>query len=165
MFMIIGRLSGNYLYKMLRILPEWIATVFKIGNLPIAPGTWGSLVGVGIWATIFQKFSLNVQLLLIILIFFLGVWTSTVIVKNEEESDPSRIVIDEMVGQWIALLGLPLSLPIVFAGFVLFRIFDILKPPPVRQCEKWPRGWGVMGDDIAAGMLTFCCLTLYRIWG
>jgi phosphatidylglycerophosphatase A len=72
--------------------------------------------------------------------------------EGHEVADPSIVVIDEIVGVWIALLHLPKTSLIVVAAFVAFRVFDIIKPPPARQLERVPRGWGIMLDDVVAGI-------------
>jgi phosphatidylglycerophosphatase A len=71
------------------------------------------------------------------------------------------VVIDELAGQWLALIGLPHSIGFAIASFIIFRILDIAKPFPINQLEKLPQGWGVMLDDIAAGLITFGLINLY----
>jgi len=145
------------------LLAEWISTFFKIGKLPIFPGTWGSIAAVLIWFFIFPLFPAFIHIIIIVVVFFTGAAAANLLVKNKRDQDPSKIVIDEVVGQWIALFGLPFSLPYAAAGFILFRVFDILKPPLVREHEKWPGGWGIMADDVAAGVLSFVILYAYRL--
>lgn len=77
--------------------------------------------------------------------------------------DPSRVVVDEVVGFWIALFAVPKSLALVAIGFVLFRVFDIWKPFPIRKIETLPQGWGIMADDILAGIYTNVLLRLVLI--
>jgi phosphatidylglycerophosphatase A len=99
--------------------------------------------------------------LIILIVSIVGVITSNVIIKSTGKNDPSEVVIDELAGQWLALIGLPHSFGFAIASFVIFRILDIAKPIPIRQLEQFPRGWGVMLDDIAAGILTFGILQIY----
>ena len=140
---------------MLRVeLSEWLATCFKIGHLPIAPGTWGSLAAVIGWWLWLQYLDPLVFIVLIITIFTIGVFATNIIIDHTGEKDPSRIVIDEVAGQWLGLLMLPDGALYIAGAFILFRFLDILKPWPIRQLEQLPKGWGVMLDDMLAGLLT-----------
>ena len=140
---------------MLRVeLSEWLATCFKIGHLPIAPGTWGSLAAVIGWWLWLQYLDPLVFIVLIITIFIIGVFATNIIIDHTGEKDPSRIVIDEVAGQWLGLLVLPDGVLYIAAAFILFRLLDIIKPWPIWQLEKFPKGWGVMLDDMLAGSLT-----------
>ena len=140
---------------MLRVeLSEWLATCFKIGHLPIAPGTWGSLAAVIGWWLWLQYHDPLVIILLIITIFTIGVFATNIIIDHTGEKDPSRVVIDEVAGQWLGLLMLPDGTLYIVGAFILFRFLDILKPWPIRQLEQFPKGWGVMLDDMLAGLLT-----------
>ena len=140
---------------MLRVeLSEWLATCFKIGHLPIAPGTWGSLAAVIGWWLWLQYLDPLVFIVLIITIFIIGVFATNIIINHTGEKDPSRVVIDEVAGQWVGLLMLPDGALYIAGAFILFRFLDILKPWPIRQLEQFPKGWGVMLDDMLAGLLT-----------
>ena len=140
---------------MLRVeLSEWLATCFKIGHLPIAPGTWGSLVAIIGWWLWLQYLDPLVFIVLIIAIFAIGVLTTNTIIAHTGEKDPSRVIIDEVAGQWLGLLILPDGMLYIVGAFVLFRFLDIFKPWPIRQMEQFPKGWGVMLDDTLAGLLT-----------
>ena len=140
---------------MLRVeLSEWLATCFKIGHLPIAPGTWGSLAAIIGWWLWLQYFDPLVFIILIITIFTIGVFAINIIIDHTGEKDPSRVVIDEVSGQWLGLLMLPDCTLYIAGAFFLFRFLDILKPWPIRQLEQFPKGWGVMLDDMLAGLLT-----------
>jgi len=135
-------------------LSEWLATCFKIGHLPIAPGTWGSLVAIIGWWLWLQYLDPLVFIVLIIAIFAIGVFTTNTIIAHTGEKDPSSVIIDEVVGQWLGLLILPDGMLYIVGAFVLFRFLDIFKPWPIRQMEQFPKGWGVMLDDTLAGLLT-----------
>ena len=140
---------------MLRVeLSEWLATCFKIGHLPIAPGTWGSLAAIIGWWLWLQYLDPLVFIVLIIAIFAIGVFTTNTIIAHTGEKDPSRVIIDEVAGQWLGLLILPDGMLYIVGAFVLFRFLDIIKPWPIRQMEQFPKGWGVMLDDTLAGLLT-----------
>lgn len=101
-------------------------------------------------------------LLLIIPFFFLGVQSANRL-EAVWGSDPSRIVIDEMVGVWIAMLGVPFSITNLALAFVLFRIFDIWKPLGIRKMEDFKSGWGVMMDDVLAGIYALILLHGYLL--
>ena len=140
---------------MLRVeLSEWLATCFKIGHLPIAPGTWGSLTAIIGWWLWLQYLDPLVFIVLIIVIFTIGVFATNTIIDHTGEKDPSRVIIDEVAGQWLGLLILPDGMLYIAGAFVLFRFLDIFKPWPIRQMEQFPKGWGVMLDDTLAGLLT-----------
>ncbi len=156
----------------------WIATGFGLGYLPVAPGTWGSLGGVALaWGTpwillwslsavasLFVDTSqVGVQVFIVqievgVIVGLIGVWAARKAATFFGKSDPQQVVIDEMSGQQITFLPLgALSFAgggwkYVVLGFVLFRVFDIVKPWPARAAEKWPGGWGIMADDWFAGM-------------
>ena len=140
---------------MLRVeLSEWLATCFKIGHLPIAPGTWGSLAAIIGWWLWLQYLDPLVFIVLIIVIFTIGVFATNTIIDHTGEKDPSRVIIDEVAGQWLGLLILPDGMLYIAGAFVLFRFLDIFKPWPIRQMEQFPKGWGVMLDATLAGLLT-----------
>jgi phosphatidylglycerophosphatase A len=137
-------------------IPEHIATLFGLGMLSPAPGTVGSLAAlpVGIW--IAWAGGTQALLLSALLIIVLGIWVSGVFAMRFADDDPSECIIDEVAGQWIALLPLaifhhPLSWRAILAAFLLFRLFDIVKPWPISRVERWPGGLGIMADDVLAG--------------
>ena len=122
--------------------------------MPIAPGTWGSLVAIIGWWLWLQYLDPLVFIVLIIAIFAIGVFTTNTIIAHTGEKDPSSVIIDEVAGQWLGLLILPDGMLYIVGAFVLFRFLDIFKPWPIRQMEQFPKGWGVMLDDTLAGLLT-----------
>ncbi len=131
-------------------ITKCIATVFFSGYSPVAPGTAGSIVAL-IPLIIFPGMSTVTLALITISGFSIGVWAS----KQFERvygDDPQIVVIDETVGMWVTMLFVPVTWFTMTAGFILFRIFDIIKPPPARQLEAIPNGWGIMLDDVAAGV-------------
>jgi len=137
-----------------------IATGMGSGYSPFAPGTAGSLFAL----LIFLVLPLNnyYWLAICIPVFFIGVWAAK-IVEEKHGNDPGIIVIDEFVGQWISLLFLPRTLLIYIAAFLLFRMFDIYKPFPANDSQKLSHGWGVMIDDVIAGVYTNLVLQIV-IW-
>jgi phosphatidylglycerophosphatase A len=129
-----------------------IITFFFVGYFPIAPGTIASLAA---FALYFPLLALNqwiVYLASAIVVTLVGAWASG---RAEEISgiiDPSFVVIDEVAGQLITLFLLPFSWKVLVAGFVLFRLFDVIKPFPARRLEKMHGGWGIMMDDVLVGV-------------
>ena len=144
-----------------RVAAEWIGTVFYIGKLPLAPGTWASIFAVLCWYFLFQSVNHFVLPAVSIFLFLIGGIASDTIVKHSKEHDPSRIVIDEWVGQWVALSMMPVNIRTGIVAFVAFRIFDIIKPGPVRKMEKIPGGWGIMADDVMAGIMAYFVVLIF----
>lgn len=139
------------------ILPRLIATSFGVGFLPLAPGTWGALMGVLLWLPLYLYASAAVAfwvtLIATVLLTIAGIWASNV-AERYWGHDPVVACVDETVGQWLALLAVVPGAPwwqIVLA-FVLFRFFDIFKPLGIRATEKLPKGYGMMADDLVAGL-------------
>ncbi|MBU0529307.1 phosphatidylglycerophosphatase A [bacterium] len=145
-------------------LANWFSTVFKIGYLPIAPGTWGSLAALVLWFLIIESTSTITFIVSIVIIFILGVYTSNITESILKKKDPSVIVIDEWVGQWIALLFLPKSLLWGLVAFLFFRLFDIWKPYPIKNLDDMTGGWGIMLDDVLAGIYALVAISLLRAW-
>ena len=144
-----------------RLAAEWIGTVFYIGKLPLAPGTWASIFAVLCWYFLFQSVNPFALPAISLFLFVIGGIASDTIVKHSKERDPSRIVIDEWVGQWVALSMMPVNIRTGVVAFVAFRIFDIIKPGPVRKMEKIPGGWGVMADDVMAGIMAYFVVLIF----
>jgi phosphatidylglycerophosphatase A len=134
-----------------------IATGVGAGFAPLAPGTVGALEGVGVFlliATLSPQWRIPIFMAANLLVFVVGVWASGRVCDLLSSKDPSRIVIDEISGQMIALVPAALnpSTAAVVAAFLLFRAFDILKPYPIRKLEALSKGFGVMCDDALAGV-------------
>ena len=129
-----------------------LATLGPVGRLRPAPGSWGSLAAVLIAAALVQPGGWALEAATLV-ICVLGVRAADIYDRETGSKDASDIVIDEVAGQWIALLVVPLDWRWWLAAFVAFRLFDILKPGPVRLAENLPGGYGVMADDIVAGTL------------
>lgn len=148
-----------------------------VGYLPLAPGTWGSLVGIGVYAlvrgaamTLFfglgasRNFNLlhvyygviAIELFAILAISLAGTWAASRTEKLSGKKDPGKVVIDEVAGQFIALIPVPFVLGTAWwtaiLAFILFRFFDIVKPYPARKLESLEAGLGIMADDIVAGV-------------
>jgi phosphatidylglycerophosphatase A len=147
-----------------------IATVFGIGRLKPGPGTWASVAAVLLWAVAARAVRLAPHALLAALLagiagaLVLGIPAATIAACESGIVDPGFVVIDEVIGQWIALLFCPPDWAHALFALVLFRLFDILKPPPARQLERLPAGWGIVFDDVAAGLYALGIASLVRIW-
>ena len=142
-------------------IAEIIGTVFYIGKLPIAPGTFGSLAAFLCWYFIKPGISDPLFLLITGGIFFLGIACSEIIVSSKNEKDPQYIVIDEWVGMWIGLYLVKHDFLWGIAAFFCFRVFDIFKPGPIGEMDKMEGGIGVMMDDVVAGIIT--CLLMQSL--
>ncbi len=132
-----------------------LASLGGVGYCPIAPATAASAVVAG--AYVFLPLDATVQVGVIIAAIFLGVWSAG-IAETVSGKDPSYVVMDEVAGMLIACFLLPKTPQHLFAAFVLFRVFDIGKWFPMKQLERLPGGWGIVADDLAAGLLTRLCL-------
>jgi len=130
-----------------------LASFLYTGFIPKAPGTWGSLAGLIIWWFIPIE-DVLFQITLILLVFLLGVFVSEYIIRETGEADPQFIVIDEVAGIWLSLLLIPREWHYFLIGFILFRIFDIAKPTVVDRAQRVRDGFGVMLDDMVAGIIT-----------
>jgi phosphatidylglycerophosphatase A len=131
----------------------FLATGFYIGNIPFAPGTFGSLIGLPLCFTL-AGMSLAPAVLFTLLFIFFAVYIADAAEKLLKRSDPGCIVIDEMAGMMVTLIGLPFNPITVMIGFIIFRILDILKPFPIRNLDRRiPGGLGVVADDVAAGII------------
>jgi phosphatidylglycerophosphatase A len=136
--------------------PAWlIATVFGCGLSPVAPGTAGSLAGaMSAWALIyFLKLPPFCLAILSLGLVPIGIWSADVTARMAGKKDPGMVVIDEVLGQWITLAGATrVNWKMYAIGFLLFRLFDVWKPPPARQFERLPGGQGIVADDLMAGL-------------
>lgn len=128
-----------------------LATWFGIGLIPLAPGTWASLAALPFAWAIRSLWGAPSLALAVALIFAVGCWAAAIVAKRSGIADPGAIVIDEIAGQWLVLLAAPLS-PLAWSlAFLLFRLFDIWKPWPVRWIDHHVKGGlGIMLDDVAA---------------
>jgi phosphatidylglycerophosphatase A len=139
-----------------------LATWFGCGYSPVAPGTAGSLAALAIGILLHDSLALTGWhfLALAALLFAPATWAATITAEVKKLKDPQIVVVDEVLGQWIALAGArTLNWKSYLAAFALFRLFDIWKPPPVRQLEALPGGLGINLDDVMAG--TYAALVLF----
>ncbi len=147
-------------------------TTFGVGYIPIAPGTWGSAVGVLIYFALRQietelffrwsNWFFAVNGLILLLFCLVGIWASTEAVRLFSKKDPQKVIVDEIMGQLITFCFVPfaISWKLVLAGFLLFRLFDIWKPYPIRTLEVLPNGLGICADDILGGVYAGICLAI-----
>ena len=136
---------------MRQALAKILGSAFGLGYAPFAPGTVGSAGAALAYFFIPALHNPLVLMPLILATTALGVWASSVM-EEEYGEDPSQAVIDEVAGQWLALAFLPATPFVVLQGFIFFRLFDILKPGPVDSLQNLPGGWGIMADDVLAGI-------------
>ncbi|MGA3135096.1 MAG: phosphatidylglycerophosphatase A [Terracidiphilus sp.] len=147
-----------------------VATFFGAGFGKPGPGTWGSVAAVLLWAAyawLAHPAPLTHTLTLVLAIalaLLFGIPASTIVARESGLHDPQFVVIDEVIGQWITLLFSPFDWRHALIALVLFRLFDITKPFPVRQLEKLPAGWGIVLDDVGAGLYALGVASLLRIW-
>jgi phosphatidylglycerophosphatase A len=152
--------------------PLWatlVATFFEIGRLQPGPGTWGSTAAVLLWAAVAYGLAPSlrtpVAIAVATLVTLIGIPAATAVSRAAAVKDPQFVVIDEVAGQLIALIATPLAWKSFLVGFILFRAFDIVKPPPVRQLEKLPEGLGIVLDDVAAGIYALVVMQLLLHFG
>lgn len=147
-----------------------VGTFFGAGLLKPGPGTYGSIAAVLLWfgaahvlhpAPVALAIGTAVAALLATLI---GIPAATIVADESGREDPGHVVIDEVAGQWIALIAIPADWRHAALSLLLFRVFDILKPPPIRQLERLPGGTGIMLDDVAAGFFALLLAQLARFF-
>jgi phosphatidylglycerophosphatase A len=136
--------------RILRYLNRFIVTGFYSGYIPGAPGTYGSLLA----AIMVVYLPILTDISLIVVLFVTGEISAQLEEKYTGLKDEGKIVIDEMVGVFITFFGIALDPLNMIAGFLLFRFFDILKPSLIDKTQRLPGGWGVMTDDVAAGLVS-----------
>jgi phosphatidylglycerophosphatase A len=142
-----------------------IGTFFGIGYLQPGSGTWASAITIALWWAASKWLPLGslvpVSIAVSGLLTLIGIPPSTVVARESGIKDPGFVVIDEVAGQMIALIAVPVNWKYMLAGFILFRSFDILKPFPLRRLESLPGGTGIMMDDVGAGLYA---LALLQLW-
>jgi len=150
--------ATDFTRKTLERLALVVATGFGSGCLPVAPGTWGSLVGVA-WFLALWKLNLLVPGIVVGLA--ISVVTAGVGERHFARKDPPQVVVDELACFPLAMLGLPVTPVWIAAAFVLFRVFDVVKPQPAHWVQRWFGGWGITADDVVAALYT--CGVLHAI--
>jgi len=147
----------------------WLAgTFFGAGLLKPGPGTYGSAAALVLWLTAAQ--TLHPAHLPLYTAFaaiaatLIGIPAATIVARESGREDPGHVVIDEVAGQLFALIFCPPDWAHAILAFILFRLFDILKPPPIRQLERLPAGTGIMLDDVAAGLFALAVVQIIHLW-
>ncbi len=144
-----------------------VATFFGFGNLKPGPGTWGSAAVLALWITFAQMFHPAhlplLTLIAAILATLIGIPAATIVARESSRKDPSHVVIDEVAGQLIALIVCPPDWAHGILALILFRLFDIFKPWPIRRLEQLPEGTGIMLDDVAAGLFALAVFALIHL--
>jgi phosphatidylglycerophosphatase A len=142
-----------------RDAPRWatlVATFFGVGYLRPGPGSWGSAATVLLWWLVARWITHSWQpwaaALLALTAVLVGIPAATQVARASSRRDPQFVVIDEVAGQLITLIAAPTTWQSLLLGFILFRAFDIVKPPPLRQLERLPEGVGIVVDDVGAGL-------------
>jgi phosphatidylglycerophosphatase A len=142
-----------------------VATFVGIGRLHPGPGSWASASTVVLWAALAYALPASLRTPIVVaiavLVTLIGILASTRVARSSGLKDPQFVVIDEVAGQLVALIAVPLAWKTFLLGFILFRGFDIVKPPPVRQLERLPEGTGIVLDDVAAGL--YACGLLHLL--
>ncbi len=149
----------------------WVlGTWFGAGLLRPGPGTYGSCAAVVIWFGAIHLWhpSSTAQLwgtlAAAVLITLVGIPAATIVARESGREDPGHVVVDEVAGQWFALIGITADWKHALLGLLLFRLFDITKPPPVRQLERLHGGTGIMLDDVAAGLMALVVGRVLMVW-
>jgi phosphatidylglycerophosphatase A len=149
----------------------WVAgTFFGAGRLRPGPGTWGSAAAALLWLLAAMGLHLArgplawLTLAAAMGALVVGIPAATRVERESGREDPGYVVIDEVAGQWIALIHSRVNLSHLLAGFLFFRLFDIVKPWPARQLERLPGGWGIMLDDVAAGVYALLLMQALQHW-
>jgi phosphatidylglycerophosphatase A len=147
-----------------------VGTFFGAGLLKPGPGTYGSIAAVILWFLAAHLFPVSATTLAIgtiiaaIVVTLIGIPAATIVARESGREDPGHVVIDEVAGQLIALIAIPANWQHAALSLLLFRFFDILKPPPIRQLERLPEGTGIMLDDVAAGIFALIVAHLALIF-
>ncbi len=147
----------------MKLVSKIIATVFGIGYFPIAPGTLTSLIVVFLYKLFLHQLSWPTYVFIFFLLFFVGIFTSSKCVSESDKKDPRNIVIDEAAGQLLVLFRMSEDWLPLLLSFLIFRIFDIIKPIPIKRIENFPGGWGIMTDDLVAAIYAGVVVNLYLI--
>jgi len=147
----------------MKFFAKAFSTFFGAGFFPVAPGTFASLLTALLYKYLLDRWALTWFGALIVMVFLSGVATAGAYAKELGRKDPRPIVIDEVCGQLITYIFVPGLWVNVAVGFFLFRVFDVIKPYPIRKLENLPRGWGIMADDVLAGVYSAVLLQGYLL--
>ena len=157
-----GELDSHNSQSITGRTPLWattVATFFGVGHLHPGPGTWGSAATILLWwavsHVVHPQWQTAAAILLAVAAIAIGIPAATQVARRSGIKDPQFVVIDEVAGQLITLIAIPVSWQSLLLGFILFRGFDIVKPPHVRNLERLPEGYGIVIDDVGAGLYAF----------
>ena len=146
-----------------------VATFFGAGLIHPGPGSWGSAATILLWWLVSRLIGPNWQATaataFAVVSIVAGIPAATRVARAARLKDPQFVVIDEVAGQLVAMIAVPVSWKSLLLGFILFRGFDILKPPPVRQLEKLPEGFGIVLDDVGAGLYALAIMQMALHFG
>lgn len=152
--------------------PLWatlVATFLGAGRMKPGPGTWGSVATVIVWALVSSQIPSPSRtwatIAAVVVVTLVGIPAATLVARASGLKDPQFVVIDEVAGQLLTLVAVPLSWKTALAGLILFRAFDILKPPPIRLLERLPEGAGIVVDDLGAGLYALAVMHLLLHFG
>jgi len=152
--------------------PLWatlVATFFGTGRLKPGPGTWGSLATVLVWALASSQIPVAnrawATMIAAAAVTLIGIPAATLVARSSGLKDPQFVVIDEVAGQLVAVIAVPLAWKTFLAGLILFRVFDIWKPFPIRRLERLPEGTGIVVDDLGAGLYALAVMHLLLHFG
>ena len=137
---------------LLRRIGVFIATCAYVGYAPVAPGTFGSAIGLAVFYVVRRQRSITVEVAAIVVLAVVGLWSATEAEHHFGGIDPGPVVIDEVIGMLVTLAFIPVNLAGAIVAFVLFRLLDVVKPWPARRLEHLPGGFGVVLDDMMAGV-------------
>tara|TARA_A100000164_G_scaffold357784_1_gene368791 strand:+ start:402 stop:860 length:459 start_codon:yes stop_codon:yes gene_type:complete len=148
----------------MKIFSKYFSTLFGIGNIPIAPGTFGSIFAIVIWYIFINFLSIFYFFILFVLILSISFYITGIYLEKFKKKDPSEVIIDEFLGQSIPLLFVfNLDVFEVLVAFVSFRFFDICKIYPINRAEEIDGSYGVILDDVIAGIYALIVLMIYKI--
>jgi phosphatidylglycerophosphatase A len=152
--------------------PLWAtlaATFFGAGRLRPGPGTWGSVATVVVWGLASSQIAVATRtwatIFAVAVVTLIGIPAATIVARASSSKDPQFVVVDEVAGQLVALIAVPLAWKTLLAGLILFRVFDIWKPFPIRRLERLPEGTGIVVDDLAAGVYALIIMHLLLHFG
>lgn len=164
--------SGGVPMTSAPICPSWArltATFVGVGYLKPGPGTWGSLTTMLLWALVSSRLASDMRVWATLgaamVVTAIGIPAATLTARAYAQKDPQFVVIDEVAGQLVALVAVPLAWKTFLAGFILFRIFDMWKPFPIRRLERLPEGTGIVVDDLGAGVYALVVMHLLLHFG
>ena len=165
----IPQVGGTVTLDATPLWASFVATFFELGRVRPGPGTWASAATVLLWAAFDHILSPGLRTPAAItcaaVVTLIGIPAATKVARSTRIKDPQFVVIDEVAGQIVALIAVPLAWKSFLVGFILFRAFDIVKPPPVRQLEALPEGTGIVLDDVAAGLYALAVMHLFLHFG